>query len=98
MHLCNVTENSAASRGSETSVREWLVEQITRLTGLLPADVDITQPFSAYGLDSVAAAALSGELAHWLGRAIAPTVTWDYPTIKLLARYLSSNYAEQVAA
>jgi len=68
-----------------------LVEKISRLTGLLPEQIDITEPFASFGIDSVAAAGLSGELANWLGEQLPPTITWDYPTVKLLAGHLASR-------
>jgi acyl carrier protein len=79
----------------EESIQMWLVERISGLTGLLPHQIDITEPFSSYGIDSVAAAGLSGDLANWLGESLPPTLTWDYPTVKLLARYLVSQPAAQ---
>lgn len=75
----------------QESIRNWLVEQIGQLTGLLPEQIDITEPFASYGLDSVAAAGLSGELGNWLGKQLPPTITWDYPTVKLLAGHLASK-------
>ena len=83
----------AYAGASEDSIQAWLIEQITRATGLLANQIDITQPFAYYGIDSVAAAGLSGELANWLGENIAPTITWDYPTVKLLARHLACRPA-----
>lgn len=79
---------------SEESIRTWLVEQLVRLTDLLPEQIDITEPFASYGLDSVAAAGLSGELGNWLGKQLSPTITWDYPTVKLLANHLASELFE----
>jgi acyl carrier protein len=73
---------------NEEMIQTWLVEQIARITGLMMHEVDVAQPFSFYGIDSVAAAGLSGELSNWLHIRLAPTITWDYPTIGLLTRYL----------
>lgn len=41
-----------------------------------------------YGLDSVTAVGLAGELEEWLGRQITPTLIYDYPTIAGLIQYL----------
>jgi acyl carrier protein len=94
MHIdMNFSGTTTYHQASEDCIRTWLVEQITRTTGLPASQVDISQPFSSYGIDSVAAAGLSGELANWLGEPIAPTITWDYPTVKLLACHLASQLA-----
>lgn len=91
----NFVSGSIQEAMSEESIQMWLVEQISRLTGLLPEDIDIAEPFASYGLDSVAAAGLSGELANWLGEQVPPTITWDYPSAKLLASHLISRLLEE---
>lgn len=78
---------------NEETIQAWLVEQIAQITGLMPDDVNITLPFSFYSIDSVAAAGLSGEISNWLRICLAPTITWDYPTIHLLARHLVRTYS-----
>ena|SRR5580765_8494160 len=83
---------------NEEDIQVWLVAQIAKITGLQKDQIDIAQAFSSYGIDSVAAAALSGELANWLGVQIAPTITWDYPSVRLLAQYLTENSSVQYAA
>jgi acyl carrier protein len=96
MHVtANFIRTHAYPQFSEETIQIWLLEQMAKITGLRPSQIDITCPFSAYGIDSVAAAALSAELAHWLGEPIEPTITWDYPTVKLLANHLAMSYAEQ---
>ena len=36
---------------------------------------------------------LIGDLELWLGRGLAPTLAWDYPTIDALSRRLSGEEA-----
>jgi acyl carrier protein len=81
---------TASSIYNQEAIQTWLVEQVAQITGLLPHQIDIAQPFSSYRIDSVAAAGLSGELANWLGVRLAPTITWDYPSVRLLASHLAS--------
>jgi acyl carrier protein len=57
-----------------------------------PSSIDVQQTFDNYGLDSLQAVSLSGDLETWLSREISPTVVWDYPTVEQLARYLSENH------
>jgi acyl carrier protein len=61
----------------------------------MPYQIEGAEPFASYGIDSVAAAGLSGDLANWLGKKLPPTITWDYPSVKLLASHLASKFAEQ---
>jgi acyl carrier protein len=96
MHvITNFIRAHAYPQFSEETIQIWLLEEIARTTGLRPSQIDITRPFSAYGINSVAAAALSAELANWLGEPVEPTITWDYPTVKLLANHLALTYAGQ---
>ncbi|NER47858.1 MAG: alpha/beta fold hydrolase [Symploca sp. SIO1A3] len=74
-----------------TTIQTWLIKQIAEQLGLEPQEIDIREPFARYGLDSVAAVRLSGELEEWLGRKLAPTLAYDYPTIEALARHLSKE-------
>lgn len=95
MHiLSNLRNFNVQEEMHEEKIQMWLVEQVGRLAGLSPEQIDITEPFASYGLDSVAAAGLSGELANWLGVQLPPTITWDYPSVKLLASHLTSGLSE----
>ncbi len=91
MHA-NMTFNATCPQQyiSAETIQTWLVEQIALTTGIPADDIDIAQPFSSHGIDSVAAASLSGEFASLLGIQLAPTILWDYPCVQLLARYLAS--------
>lgn len=70
-------------------IRAWLVEHLARALKLPPAKIDTTLPLTSYGLDSVAAITLSGDLEDWLGCTLPGTVVWDHPTIDALAHHLS---------
>jgi len=97
-HLNTHIPNASALRKiSEETIQLWLIKQIASTTGLLHQQIDISEPFSSYGIDSVVAVALSAELANWLGQDIDPTITWDYPTVKMLARHLAANFVVPVA-
>jgi len=71
------------------TIERWLIDQVAILTEQQPAAIDVTQPFSAYALDSVASAGLTADLEDWLGRDLPATLVWDYPSIELLARHLA---------
>ncbi|NEP08925.1 MAG: alpha/beta fold hydrolase [Symploca sp. SIO2C1] len=79
------------TNNQQQTIQTWLITQIAKGLGVKPQEIDIREPFSRYGLDSVAAVRLSGELEEWLGRKLAPTLAYDYPNIETLARYLSNE-------
>ncbi len=70
-------------------IETWLVKAIARSLRIPPDQIDPQRPFADFGIDSVAAVELSGDLEDFLGKQVAPTVVWDYPTIALLAAHLA---------
>jgi len=82
----------SAEPPSEEAIRAWLISNIASVVNLDPARIDIHQTFDNYGLDSLQAVSLSGDLENWLSREISPTVVWDYPTVEMLAQHLSKDH------
>jgi acyl carrier protein len=56
-----------------------------------PQSIDASQPFTAYGVDSIAVFTMTGDLAEWLDRDLPATLLWEYPTIEELSRHLSAS-------
>lgn len=71
-------------------IEDWLIARLSQKLRIAAAEMDVQQPFSYYGLDSVDAVELMGDLETWLGRSLSPTVLWDYPSIQTLAHYLAA--------
>ncbi len=74
---------------SDSEVRVWLVDYIAKILEFEPGEVKTGIPLSRYGLDSVAAAALSDDLGKALGRKVDPTVLYEHRTIDALAAFFS---------
>jgi len=70
-------------------IEEWLVAKLAATLRVSPDEVDIRQPFTGHGLDSLTLYALTGELAQWLNRDLLTTLIWEYPTIEILASHLA---------
>ena len=69
-------------------IQEWLVSYLTVSLEIEPENVDRTIPFEHYGLDSLKALALTGDLEDWLGYEVDPTLMYDSHTIETLAKHL----------
>jgi acyl transferase domain-containing protein/acyl carrier protein len=89
--------HSQANMGREGAIQDWLQEHLGELLGVDPGQINIDQPFNIYGLSSVDAVNLSGELSEFVERELSPTIVYDYPTIARLAQYLAQPVVPQEA-
>ena len=93
-------ESTASSRPAElsgrrrpttqTEIENFMIERLKARSRLGVQEVDVSEPFASYGLDSADALELVAELQEYTGSPIAPMLFWNYPTIELLARHLVS--------
>jgi len=79
-------------------IQDWLVTRIADLLQLAPDTIDIQESFSNYGLSSLDAVTLSGDLEELLGRRLSPTLAYDYPNILTLSRYLVGETENKTSA
>lgn len=90
-HQSSIGVNGVESFQSLATIQGWLVSQLAERLGLELDEIDIEEDFANYGLNSVEAISLSGDLETYLGCRLPPTLLWDYPNIQALAQYLAKN-------
>jgi amino acid adenylation domain-containing protein len=78
---------------SSGEIQNWLIAQLAKRLGVSEAEIDPRRAFASYGLDSVQAVLLAGDLESWLGRTLSPVLIYDYPTIAALASHLAGEAA-----
>ncbi|MBB5850246.1 SDR family NAD(P)-dependent oxidoreductase [Amycolatopsis umgeniensis] len=79
-------------------IRAWLIARVSERTGL-PADrIDPDSPLHESGLSSRESMELAADLGRYLGRPLAPTLVWQYPTIAALAEGLSTMEHDAVVS
>lgn len=78
-------------RPTAAEIEIWIAEQIAQHLSISPDEIDPREPFARYGLDSMAAVTLAGDLEEWLNRKLPATITWDYPTIQALSAHLAET-------
>lgn len=88
----SLTKKNFERVSSAEAIQSWLILQICQRLKVNPTEVDVREPFSAYGLVSREAVSLIGELENWLGRSLSATLMYDYPNIAALAQYLVSEH------
>ncbi|MFD9102061.1 acyl carrier protein [Streptomyces virginiae] len=69
---------------------EWLYARLSLYLRRAPGTIDPTVPFAEYGMDSVAALSLCGDLEDEFGLEVEPTLLWDHPTVESLLTHLGS--------
>ena len=74
-----------------SELRDWIAEQIAAALGIAAAEVDADREFSEFGIDSLAAFTLTGDLSDKLGREFPATLFWEYPTISKLCAHLTDS-------
>ena len=75
-------------------IRGWLGRELE----LDAADFAQDKTFVRYGMDSVHAMMLVGDLEEHLGVRLPPTLAWTYPTVEALAEHLAETRANASAA
>lgn len=78
-------------------IQQGLTKKIATLIRMPQENINITAPLAEYGLDSVHAVGLSGDIEAWLGMPIEPTIVWDFPTIEAMSIYLAEQMFKKAA-
>jgi acyl-CoA synthetase (AMP-forming)/AMP-acid ligase II/acyl carrier protein len=88
-----VEANSSALHLSPTpaDIETWITANLALYLKIPLDDIDLSEPFSHYGLDSSIAVSLAAELSNWLGQELDPTLFWEYPSIEALAQHLGQQ-------
>jgi acyl carrier protein len=80
-----------AGRRTPEQIRAWLVDRIAYYVMLPTHEIEPDVSLADYGLDSVYAFALCGEIEDTLGIQIEPTLLWDVDTVTTLTAHLSDR-------
>jgi acyl carrier protein len=91
------SENGNASRSAPT-IQEWMILRLSEAIGVDPGQIDPRLPFASYGLSSLTAYRLTGDLAEWIGRDLPATLFWEYPTIFTLSQHLAGETGPNLAS
>jgi acyl carrier protein len=74
-----------------TDLRAVLVTLLSREWRIAAGSIDCDRPLTEYGLDSITALTISGELEDLLDIELPSTLLWDCPTVNAIASYLGEN-------
>ena len=78
--------------GASEEIETWLADLVAGTLGLQVAQLDTDTPLSCYGLDSVNAISILTAVTEKTGLQVPDNSLIEYPTITLLAGYISAQY------
>lgn len=81
-----------SSMSNKTAIENWLVKQLAEQLSLDSQAISVTEPLTRYGLDSIDAVTMVGDIEDVLDTELPSTLFWDYPTIEKSAQFLAENY------
>ena len=76
-----------------TLFKAWLIDWLAQELGIDREKIDPRQSFLSYGMDSVQAMTMVGDLEAKLEVRLPPTLAWDYPDIDALSAHLADRFA-----
>lgn len=82
----------------ELAYRDWLIDRLGLYLQCGGERVAVDVPFAEYGLDSVAALSLIGDIESEFGLYLEPTAAWDHPTVEALAGFLTTRTTASAGA
>ena len=91
-HLMEADLGYSQVQAQEAPSAEYLQQEVSEaVSAILGAEVDLTQPLVAAGIDSLGAVELRNNLEARMGFQLPPTLLFDYPTVSDLAGYLQGH-------
>ena len=92
VHLMEADLGYSQVQAQEAPSAEYLQQEVSEaVSAILGAEVDLTQPLVAAGIDSLGAVELRNNLEARMGFQLPPTLLFDYPTVSDLAGYLQGH-------
>lgn len=79
-------------------IEQWLCQRLANYGNLATEEVSPDSPLADFGLDSMAAMQLVGEIEERYRIELNPIAMWNYPTARHLADYLALQVAGPAAA
>ncbi|MFM8444539.1 MAG: AMP-binding protein, partial [Methylococcus sp.] len=90
------TADMATPTCSLADIETWLTRWIASRLAVDAAAVAADRALTEYGITSLLAVSLAGELGAWLGRDLPPTLVWRFPTVASIGRYLARGQGDPV--
>lgn len=88
-----MTTRTSGQAALAAALRGWLTARLALYLDRPEDTLDHRTPLAEYGMDSVAALSLCGDLEEEHGLIVDPTLVWDHPTVVDLVAHLTPRLA-----
>lgn len=75
----------------EAALRAWLINTLAKRLRADPAHIDPEASLADFGMDSLMAIRVTGDLEKYLGIQLEATLLWEHPSIAALVRHLAKE-------
>jgi acyl carrier protein len=89
-----MSANTMLDATSADSMKAWLIGWVAEELGFDRREIDPGQSFLSFGMNSVQAMMLVGDLEARLSLRLPPTLAWDYPNIDAMTAHLIERMAD----
>lgn len=76
---------------SRPDIEEWVTRRVADYLRLAEDDIQPDVPLAQYGLDSVFAVGLCGDIEDRFPIEVEPTLAWDHPTVEAIAQSIAAQ-------
>ena len=99
MNSSNVIEAAESVRiKSRIEIKAWLIAQVAKILEIERSQVSTNRAFSEFGIQSIVAFSMTGELCEWVGMDLSATLLWEHNTINNLSGYISEQLLHENVA
>jgi acyl carrier protein len=74
-------------------LEQWLTDRVAFHLQRPAEEIDPATPLADYGIDSVAAIGICGEIEEHLRLPVSPTIAYDFPTVRAISTHLADRLA-----
>lgn len=89
--IFNEQDSQVVDGRDEAAVRSWLVERLASHLKQESSSIDPAKPFEDYGLDSMFAVKVTGELEKVVEMRLSPALLFENTCVNDVARVISSS-------
>ena len=72
------------------SLEYYISNKIAKILKVDPEEIDLEKAFADYGIDSITAIRMVGELEDYLDIELPSSLLWEYNSVRKLSEYLIS--------